>query len=76
MEEYIAKGGKLEAKKCKWGKCCKKEEVAQEKKVVKQRQNQVFEYSIVDHDKEFPEVVAPQPVVQTYRVEKQTQQMV
>lgn len=76
MEDYINAGGKLQ---CKWWKKChdKKEKKEQKKRIEPTKsQSAVLEYSIVDHDKEFPEVVAPQPQVQTYRIEKPTQQMV
>jgi hypothetical protein len=69
MEEYIEKGGKLESKGgCPWRKCKKGKESEAPKK-----QNPIFEYTL-DHEQ--PVVIAPQPVIQTYRVEKPAQQMV
>jgi hypothetical protein len=67
LEDYIQKGGKLEQTRCPWKKC-KKEAI--------KSQAPVFSYSIVDHDKPFPEVVSPEPSVQTFKVEKPAQQMV
>lgn len=75
LEDYINAGGKL-SNKCKWmKKHCEKKEVQATTQQARS-QGAVYEYSIVDHDKEFPEVVAPQPQVQTYRIEKEAQQMV
>jgi hypothetical protein len=72
LEDFEEAGGKLEPKWCKWAKKNEKKE----KKIQPQSQSQVFTYSIVDHDKQFPEVAAPQPQVQTYNIDRSTQQMV
>jgi hypothetical protein len=66
LVDFEVKGGKLTSKWCHQEK---------KEKTIK-RQSNVLAYSIVDHDKEFSEVVAPQPQVQTYRVDNQPQQMV
>lgn len=76
LEDYVKNGGKLTPKWCKYMKnnCEKKDEQAPIQPT--KAQSPVFEYSIVENDKEFPQVVAPQPQVQTYRIEKEAQQMV
>lgn len=74
LEDFEAAGGKLQPKWCKWAKKCEKKR--EQVQPAPQRQNQVFTYSIVDHDKVFPEVTAPQPQVQTYTVDNSMQQMV
>lgn len=78
LEDFIQAGGKPKPM-CKWMKnkeCRKNKRCEQEQVQNTQRQSPVFEYSIVDHDKEFPEVVAPEPQVQTYRVDQESHQMV